>query len=244
LGVGRLIVYGINPVLEALRAGRAREIRVGERGGDRMRDVLALAAQQRVAVRHVSVDVLTRQARGGVHQGVVADVDEAAVHSVEELVKSAAGAPLLVVLDGIEDPHNLGAILRTCDAAGVDGVVIQSRRSAALGGIAAKASAGAVSHVKIAEVVNIARAVEELKDAGVWTVGLAGEAATSYDAIDFTGPSAIVLGAEGTGLRRLVRERCDFLASIPMLGHVGSLNVSVAAGVTLFEAIRQRRRKS
>jgi 23S rRNA (guanosine2251-2'-O)-methyltransferase len=184
-----LIVYGINPVLEALRAGRAREIRVGGRGGDRMRDVLALAAQQRVAVRHVSVDVLTRQARGGVHQGVVADVDEAAVHSVEELVKSAAGAPLLVVLDGIEDPHNLGAILRTCDAAGVDGVVIQSRRSAALGGIAAKASAGAVSHVKIAEVVNIARAVEELKDAGVWTVGLAGEAATSYDAIDFTTPS-------------------------------------------------------
>jgi len=150
-------------------------------------------------VRHVSVDVLTRQARGGVHQGVVADVDEAAVYSVEELVKSAAGAPLLVVLDGIEDPHNLGAILRTCDAAGVDGVVIQSRRSAALGGTAAKASAGAVSHVKIAEVVNIARAVEELKDAGVWTVGLAGEAATSYDAIDFTGPSAIVLGAGGMG---------------------------------------------
>lgn len=239
-----MIVYGINPVLEALRAGRARAIRVGERGGDRMREVLALAAQQHISVKHVPVDVLTRQARGGVHQGVIADVEEVAAYSVQELVRRAAGVPLLVVLDGIEDPHNLGAILRTCDAAGVDGVVIQSRRSAALGGAAAKASAGAVSHVKIAEVVNIARAIEELKEAGVWTVGLAGETETTYDTIDFTGPSALVLGAEGAGLRRLVRERCDFLASIPMLGHVGSLNVSVAAGVTLFEAVRQRRRTS
>jgi len=146
-----------------------------------------------------------------------------------------------VVLDGIEDPHNLGAILRTADAAGVDGVVIQSRRSAALDGAAAKASAGAVAHVRIAEVVNIARAVEELKDLGVWTVGLAGEGTTDYDAVDYTAPTALVLGAEGTGLRRLVRERCDFLASIPMRGHVSSLNVSVAAGITLFEAVRQRR---
>ena len=236
-----MIVYGINPVMEALRAGRAREIRVSDRGGDRMREVIALAAQHRVPVKRVPVDVLSRQARGGVHQGVIGDVEEAATYTVEELVKAAAAAPLIVVLDGIEDPHNLGAILRTCDAAGVDGVVMQSRRSAALGGAAAKASAGAVSHVRIAEVVNIARAVDELKDAGVWTVGLAGEVATSYDAIDFTAPSAIVLGAEGAGLRRLVRERCDFLASIPMLGHVGSLNVSVAAGVALFEAARQRR---
>jgi 23S rRNA (guanosine2251-2'-O)-methyltransferase len=118
---------------------------------------------------------------------------------------------------------------------------MQTRRSAALGGAAAKASAGAVAHVRIAQVVNIARALEELKDAGVWTVGLAGEATTTYDALDFTMPSAIVMGAEGSGLRRLVRERCDFLASIPMHGRVGSLNVSVAAGITLFEAVRQRR---
>ncbi len=156
-------------------------------------------------------------------------------------MRGARNTPLIVVLDGIEDPHNLGAILRTADAAGVDGVVVQSRRSAALGGAAAKASAGAVAHVKMAEVVNIARAIEELKALGVWTVGLAGEATTSYDAIDFTVPTALVLGAEGTGLRRLVRERCDHLAAIPMHGHVGSLNVSVAAGVTLFEAVRQRR---
>jgi 23S rRNA (guanosine2251-2'-O)-methyltransferase len=171
----------------------------------------------------------------------VADVEDAATdYSIAELVRQADGVPLIVVLDGIEDPHNLGAILRTADAADVDGVVIQSRRSAALGGAAAKASAGAMAHVRIAEVVNIARAIEELKDLGVWTIGLAGEATTSYAAIDLLMPSAIVLGAEGTGLRRLVRERCDHLVAIPMSGHVGSLNVSVAAGIMLFEAVRQR----
>ena len=157
--------------------------------------------------------------------------------SVEDLVRGARAAPLIVVLDGIEDPHNLGAILRSADATGVDGVVIQTRRSAARSGVAAKASAGAVAHVKIAEVVNIARALEELKELGVWTVGLAGEAPTPYDSVDFSSPTAIVLGAEGQGLRRLVRDKCDLLASIPMQGHVGSLNVSVAAGVVLFEAV-------
>ena len=144
------------------------------------------------------------------------------------------------MLDGIEDPHNVGAILRTVDAAGGDGVVRQTRRAAALGGAAAKASAGAVSHVRIAEVVNVARALEELKEAGVWTVGLAGDAPTRYDEVDLTVPTAVVVGAEGTGLRRLVRERCDWVVAIPMRGHVGSLNVSVAAGVVLFEALRQR----
>jgi 23S rRNA (guanosine2251-2'-O)-methyltransferase len=237
-----MIVYGINPVLEALRAGRVTELRVAEKqAGDRLRQLLDLAREHGVHVRRVTPETLERESRRGVHQGVVAEVGEQASYSVEELVKGATAAPLLVVLDGIEDPHNLGAILRTADAAGVDGVVIQSRRSAALDGAAAKASAGAVAHVRIAEVVNIARAVEELKELGVWTVGLAGEAATSYDAIDFTLPTALVLGAEGSGLRRLVRERCDHLAAIPMGGHVGSLNVSVAAGVTLFEAVRQRR---
>jgi 23S rRNA (guanosine2251-2'-O)-methyltransferase len=236
-----MIVYGINPVLEALRAGRVTSLRVGDRGGGRIRELVTLATERGVTVQRVPADLLERLARGGVHQGVVADVEEVSTdYSIDELVSGAADAPLIVVLDGIEDPHNLGAILRTADAAGVDGVVIQSRRSAALGGAAAKASAGAVAHVKIAEVVNIARAIEELKNAGVWTMGLAGDATTSYDSIDLTLPSAIVLGAEGTGLRRLVRERCDHLAAIPMRGHVGSLNVSVAAGITLFEAVRQR----
>ena len=236
-----MIIYGINPVLEALRAGRVKELRVRDGGGGRLRDVLSVAGEQGIRVRRVGTDALDRDAQRGVHQGVVALVEDAAEYSIEDLIRKADGPPLLVVLDGIEDPHNLGAILRTADAAGAHGVVIQSRRAAALGGAASKASAGAISHIRIAEVVNIARALEELKEAGVWTVGLAGEGATPYDAIDFTVPTAVVLGAEGTGLRRLVRERCDFLASIPMLGHVPSLNVSVAAGVTLYEAVRQRR---
>jgi 23S rRNA (guanosine2251-2'-O)-methyltransferase len=236
-----VIIYGINPVLEALRAGRVKELRVGDRGGDRMRQVLSLAAERAVPVRRVAVDVLDRDSRRGVHQGVVADIDSVATYSIEELVRDADGPPLIVVLDGIEDPHNLGAILRTVDAAGAHGVVLQDRRSAALEGAAAKAAAGALAHVKIAEVVNIARALEELKQAGIWTVGLAGEATTTIDSIDFTASTALVVGAEGSGLRRLVRERCDYLAAIPMRGHVGSLNVSVAAGIALFEAVRQRR---
>jgi 23S rRNA (guanosine2251-2'-O)-methyltransferase len=237
-----MLVYGINPVLEALRAGRVTALRVSDRGGERMREMLALAQERGVTVQRVAPDLLTRVAKGGVHQGVVADVEDAdADYSVEQLVRGAARVPLLVVLDGIEDPHNLGAILRTVDAAGADGVIVQSRRSAPLGGVAAKASAGAIAHVKVAQVVNIARAIEELKDAGVWTVGLDGEATTTVDELDLTLPSAIVLGAEGSGLRRLVRERCDHLAAIPMRGHVGSLNVSVAAGIALFEAVRQRR---
>ena len=252
-----MIVYGINPVIEALRAGRVTELRIvdaasgarrsdvasgfGRKINDRLQHLLELAGEQGVRVKRVPPELLDRESNRGVHQGVVADVAQVESYSVEELVRAAKATPLLVVLDGIEDPHNLGAILRTADAAGVDGVVMQSRRSAALGGAAAKASAGAVAHVKIAEVVNIARAIEELKQRGVWTVGLAGDAPTTYDAIDFTLPTAFVLGAEGSGLRRLVRERCDRLASIPMLGHVGSLNVSVAAGITLFEAVRQRR---
>jgi 23S rRNA (guanosine2251-2'-O)-methyltransferase len=235
-----VIIYGINPVLEALRAGRVRELRVGDRADDRLKQLLALAGERGVRVRRVAADALERESRRGVHQGVVAEIEEGADYSIDEIISGASGAPLIVVLDGIEDPHNLGAILRTADAASVDGVVVQSRRAASRGGVAAKASAGALAHVKIAEVVNIARAVEELKEAGVWTVGLASEAADSYDAIDLTLPTALVLGAEGAGLRRLVRERCDRLASIPMRGHVGSLNVSVAAGVVLFEAVRQR----
>lgn len=237
-----MIVYGINPVLEALRAGRVKALRIGPRDDDRMRELLAFASTHGISPERVSNEVLSRQAKGGVHQGVVADVDDASQHDVADLVRGARGVPLILVLDGIEDPHNLGAILRSADATGVDGVVVQARRSAARSGVAAKASAGAVAHVKIAEVVNIARALEELKDLGVWTVGLAGEASMTYDAIDFSSPTAIVLGAEGQGLRRLVRDKCDLMASIPMHGHVGSINVSVAAGVVLFEAIRQRKR--
>jgi 23S rRNA (guanosine2251-2'-O)-methyltransferase len=236
-------IFGINPVSEALRAKRVTALRVSPRGDDRLTAIVRAAEQQGIPVRRAKADELNRFAGGGVHQGVVADVHDALSYSVEELVSGAAGTPLIVVLDQIEDPHNVGAILRTVDAAGADGVVRQSRHAARLDGAAAKASAGAVSHVKIAEVVNIARALEILKQAGVWTVGLAGDAPQAYDTLDLTQPTALVVGAEGIGLRRLVRERCDWLASIPMHGHVQSLNVSVATGIALFEALRQRRSK-
>ena len=237
-----MLIWGINPVLEALRARRVTRIRVAARGDKRVDELLALAREQRVPVEKVDAHALERAARGGVHQGVVAELAAAQDYSVDELVAAAAPqAPLLVVLDGIEDPHNVGAIVRTVDASGAHGVVRQARHAAALDGVAAKASAGAVAHVKIATVVNIARALEELKEAGVWTVGLAGDAADPYDAVDFTLPTALVVGAEGEGLRRLTRDRCDRLVHIPMRGSVSSLNVSVATGVALFEAARQRR---
>jgi 23S rRNA (guanosine2251-2'-O)-methyltransferase len=236
-----MLIYGINPVLEALRAGRVRRLRVSARPDKRTQDVTAAAAQHGVSVELADAQALDRLTRGGVHQGVAADADDLREYSVAELLTGAGDrAPLLVVLDGVEDPHNVGAILRTADAAGATGVVRQTRHSAALDGIVAKASAGALASSRIATVVNIARAIEELKDAGVWTIGFADDASETYTEVDFTLPSAIVLGAEGTGLRRLVAERCDRLVRIPMAGSVSSLNVSVAAGVVLYEAVRQR----
>ena len=236
-----MLIYGVNPVLEALRTGRVQRLRVGPRDDRRIDQVVALARELGVPVERVDAETLARGARGGAHQDVLAEVAPARDYSVEDLIAAAgAAAPLLVVLDGIEDPHNVGAILRTADAAGVHGVVRQARHAASLDGVVAKASAGALAHVRIATVVNIARAVEELKEAGVWTIGLAGEAGERYDAPDLRLPTALVLGAEGTGLRRLVRERCDRLVSIPMSGAIASLNVSVAAGIMLFETGRQR----
>ncbi len=238
-----MLIYGLNSVIEALKAERVALIRVADRAGARVAELVRMAEAAGVRVEHAPRAVLDHAARGGVHQGVVAELRATRAWSVVDLVREADGPPLIVVLDGIEDPHNVGAILRTADAAGAHGVVRQTRHAAALGGAVAKASAGAIAHVRIADVVNIARAVEELKELGVWTVGLAGGEPRTYDMMDLTVPIAIVLGAEGTGLRRLVRDRCDHLASIPMGGHVESLNVSVAAGIVLFEAVRQRSKR-
>jgi 23S rRNA (guanosine2251-2'-O)-methyltransferase len=236
-----MIIYGINPVLEALRAGRVTVLRISPNAGARAKELRQIAREQGLRVTDAQPADLDRATRGGVHQGVVAEVEKGQDLTPADLVASAKAAPLVVVLDGIEDPHNLGAILRSADASGADGVIRQTRRAAPLGGATAKASAGAVSWVKVAEVVNVSRALEELKSAGVWTIGLDAEATQAYDAVDLTLPTAIVLGAEGQGLRRLVREHCDQLVSIPMFGNVASLNVSVAAAVVLFEAVRQRR---
>lgn len=247
-----MVVYGLNAVLEALRAGRVRQLSIGERAprrgsGDgtawspRVQEVVALAAARGVPWTSVDVRVIDRAAGGRPHQGVMATLAALKEWTPASLVSEGAEPALVVVLDEVEDPHNVGAILRSAEACGASGVVRQSRRSAALDGVVAKTSSGAVAHVRIATVVNVARAIEELKSAGVWTVGLAGDAEKTYDEIDFTLPTALVVGAEGTGLRRLVRERCDWLVSIPMRGQVSSLNVSVATGVVLFEAERQRR---
>jgi 23S rRNA (guanosine2251-2'-O)-methyltransferase len=235
-----MIIYGVNPVREALRAKRVTVVRVSGRADDRLLQVVRLAEAGGIPVRRATPGELDRLAQGGAHQGIAADVADRAQFSVEDLVACARGAALLVVLDQVEDPHNVGAILRTADAAGADGVVRQSRHAARLDRAAAKTSAGAVAHVKIAEVVNIARALDALKTLGVWTVGLTGDAPKRYDDVDLTLPTAFVVGAEGSGLRRLVREQCDWIVSIPMLGRVESLNVSVAAGIALFEAVRQR----
>ena len=176
-------IYGINAVAEALKAGRVVSLRAGRRKDSRLQQLLTLAEQSNVPVRRVSDEELDRESGGSSHQGVIADVTDWRMYELHELIEDAHAAPpaLIVVLDGIEDPHNLGAILRTCDAVAAHGVVRQTRHSAPLTGAVSKASAGAIAHVKIADVVNIARAVDDLKEAGVWTVGLAGDAPSMYD---------------------------------------------------------------
>jgi 23S rRNA (guanosine2251-2'-O)-methyltransferase len=236
-----MIVYGINAVSEAMKARRVVRL-IHERGaGPRVDGLVARAQELRIATDTLDRRALEKLARGGVHQGVAAEVQPLAAYTVEELVQETEVPPLLVVLDSIEDPQNVGAIVRSVDAAGATGLIRQARHAAPLDGAAAKAAAGAVNHVRVATVVNIARAIEELKALNVWTVGLDADSPESYDQVDYTLPTAFVVGAEGTGMRRLVRETCDRLVSIPMAGAVASLNVSVCAGIALFEAARQRR---
>lgn len=253
----QMVIYGIHPVLEALRAGTVERLVVG-RGHDvsagtargrsdgrekrsRLAEVTVAAAEAGVSLETVTADELNRLSANGLHQGVIAWTRERRTWTPTSLVSESPGVPLVVVLDGIEDPQNLGAIVRTAHAAGADGLVRQTRHAAPLSGAAAKAAAGAMAHARIADVVNVARAVEELKGLGVWTVALDADGERAYDALDLTLPTALVIGAEGTGVRRLVRERCDWVAHIPMAGRLASLNASVAAGVALFEVVRQRR---
>lgn len=235
-----LVIVGVHPVREALRAGGVREVRVGARADARVQEIVRLAESEGVPVRRVDAQELDRLAGGERHQGVMATLAEAPRRWTLQQVVSVEARPLIVVLDGVEDPHNVGAILRTSDAVGATAVVRQERHAAALGPAAARASAGALAHVRIVDVVNVVRAIETLKSLGVWVVGLDAEGAQPYDRIDFRPPTALVVGAEGEGLRRLVREHCDFIAALPMRGHVSSLNVSVATGVVLYEALRQR----
>jgi 23S rRNA (guanosine2251-2'-O)-methyltransferase len=242
-------IFGVNPVLEALRAKRRaiREIAIANGTKDaRLAQLIELARAEHVPVHYVPRQQLDRATGNAVHQGIVARVAAAEYTDADELLDSigelvtSARLPLVLVLDGVEDPHNLGAILRTAECAGVNGVFLPERRAAGLTEAVGKASAGAIEYVPVARTTNLSRLIDQLKERNVWVVGTAADASTDYSTWDWTRASAIVMGSEGSGLHRLVREHCDALVRIPVLGRIESLNVSVATGVILYEALRQR----
>ncbi len=239
-------IEGKNPVVEALKAGRPiSKILLDKdiRGHGAAEQITGLSKSQGIEVEYVDRQTLDKQSSTGMHQGVIAlaaakkYIDLRDLLAISEAKKEPA---LYLVLDGIEDPHNLGAILRTADATGIHGVVIRERRAVGITPAVARASAGAVEYVPVAIVANIAQTVETLKKTGVWTVGIDMAGETNFSNIDFKLPTAIVIGGEGKGLSDLVRRRCDFIASIPMKGQISSLNASVAAAVVMYEALRQR----
>jgi 23S rRNA (guanosine2251-2'-O)-methyltransferase len=237
------LICGINPVLEALGAGTRHFDRLLVVKGIRNRRVneaIAKASQRGVPLRFESRETLDRMSGGVQHQGVIAVVSAKPMIDLEQLMAEARPPALVVVLDGVEDPRNLGAVLRTAECAGADGVVLPERHSAGLSETVGRASAGALEHVKVARVGNVAQAIEALKARGFWVVGFDAEGTERWDAVDFKQPTALVLGGEGRGIRRLVRERCDHLVSLPLFGQVSSLNVSVVAGIALYEVVRQR----
>jgi 23S rRNA (guanosine2251-2'-O)-methyltransferase len=242
---------GIHAVREALEAGRAfdRIVIAKGRQDTRVEEIVQLARSRNISLRFEDRSQLDRLADSKDHQGIVGLVASRAAGTLDEIL-AAANADvgrgekgLIVLLDGVEDPHNLGAVIRTSLAAGAHGVVIPERRAAGLTDTVARASAGALSHLPVAKVTNLVRSMEELKEAGYWLVGLDERGDKNYTDVDYRSPTGIVLGGEGKGLHELTRKRCDFVVSLPTVGPVKSLNVSVAAGVVLFEALRQRRGK-
>jgi 23S rRNA (guanosine2251-2'-O)-methyltransferase len=240
---------GIHAVREALEAGHAFDRIVIARGRQdtRVEEIVQLARERNIPLRFEDRSQLDRLAGSKDHQGVVALAAARSAAALEDILTAANAAAgrgqkgLIVLLDGVEDPHNLGAIIRTALASGAHGVVIPERRSAGLTDTVARASAGALAHLPVAKVTNLAQSMKELKEAGYWLVGLDENADKNYTQADYTLPVGIVLGGEGKGLHDLTRKRCDFVVSLPTTGPVKSLNVSVAAGVVLFEALRQRR---
>jgi 23S rRNA (guanosine2251-2'-O)-methyltransferase len=238
-------VYGLLPVLEMLRSGSRRVDRLLIAEGareHRLSEIIDLARNAGIRVDKGPRENLSRHTGPEAsHQGVVAFVSAADYVEPDEILDNVGDDALLVILDGIEDPRNFGAILRSAEGAGVDGIFIPSRRAVGMTDTVAKASAGAIEHVKVAKVGNINNLIEQLKQQqNIWVVGASGDAEMDHSAWDWTRPSALVMGAEGGGLHRLVAENCDVLVKIPMYGKINSLNVSVAAGVILFEARRQR----
>jgi 23S rRNA (guanosine2251-2'-O)-methyltransferase len=243
------LVYGVNSVLEALRAGKRSidSITILETARpDRLKLLLDLARQKRVPVHRVPRFDLDRSLGEARHQGVVARIAAARYADPDELLDTlvarigTSDPPLAVALDSIEDPRNMGSILRSADCAGVHGIFIPERRASGLTDVVAKVAAGALEYVPVARVTNLVRLIEQLKERNIWVIGAAGEVEQLYTEWDWKQPSAIIVGNEGQGLHRLIRESCDTLVRIPVLGHLESLNVSVAAGILMYEARRQR----
>ena len=244
--MSRQIIGGLHSVKASLKhAGKVSALWVDkERRDRRLRDLISAAKAEGIKPHQVSKEELDRMLPNSNHQGVVAEIEGAAAgneHTLEQLLNELEEAPFLLILDGVQDPHNLGACLRSANAAGVHAVIAPKDKSVGLTPVAVKVASGAAENTPFIQVTNLARTMKKIADDfAIWSIGLAGEADTSlYDA-DLKGPLALVMGSEGDGMRRLTRENCDLLASLPMKGDVESLNVSVAAGITLFEALRQR----
>lgn len=243
-------IEGKNAVFEALRSGREiNKLWVlnpaeGSHLDSSLAAILSLANDRKIAVMRVPRQSLDRISTTHNHQGVIAAVashEYVEVSDIINVAKEADHAPLIVILDGLKDAYNLGSLLRISDAAGVDGIIIPKHRSIGLDSLVAKASAGAIEYVPVARVTNIAQTIRDLKDQGFWVCGTDASATTMYDKADYSGSMVIVIGSEGEGMRSLVRESCDFLVSIPMGGHVNSLNAAVAAGIVIFEATKKRK---
>lgn len=237
------LLLGIHAVAEALKANPEKIERICVEKGNRnarLREITDMARRSHVRVSLEEKAWMDRKAEGARHQGVLCYAAEISTFDIEDILAQSKSPGLLVVLDGIEDPHNTGAILRSAEAADVDGVLLPRRRSSSLNATVVKSSAGAASHVKVARVSNTAGAIVHLKENGFWVAGLDASSSKSIWKEDLTVPLALVLGSEGKGLHSLVRQKCDFLLSLPIKGNVGSYNVSVAAGIALYEVLRQR----
>lgn len=240
-----LIIYGRNAVLEAILSGHSmdRLIVLDQKNQPTLvSKIVAEARQRNIVVQFRTKDKMSQMTGGEAHQGVIALMAAYDYSTVEDILEEASSkneSPFILVLDEIEDPHNLGAIMRTAHIAGVHGIIIPKRRAVGLTATVAKTSAGAIEHIKIAKVTNITRTIEALKAKNIWVTCADMDGQAMYD-IDFKGSIALVIGSEGKGVSKLVREKCDFVASIPMKGKITSLNASVAAGVLIYEALRQR----
>lgn len=241
------LIIGRNPVMEALKAGTSIDtIYVNSEGGGSLGTITRIAREKGIVIKNVNDQKLTQMCGGGSHQGIIASgacAQYVTVEDILEISKKKGTPPFIIVCDEIEDPHNMGAIIRTAEAAGADGIIIPKRRSASLNATVYKTSAGAASWLPAARVANLGAALDELKKNGVWIYGT-DASGSSYTDTSFTGAMALVIGSEGYGMSRLIKEKCDFLVSLPMNGKITSLNASVAAGIFMYEAVRQRAAKS